>query len=333
MSEKNTIRKLAAELGLAVSTVHRALSGHPNVRTETRRKVLRCAQKNGYLLPQHDKRNIAVIVPAFNFSGYLESLLPCLEREFHRRGFRLQLIPHEDIALLNDHMYDGIVSLVWHEGLEKLLPQSFALPVLTINAASNTLENIPRISSDPDGIRLALEYLQRRGCRRIFYLSTVTENSPDAAERLAKFRHFCLKTGQNYESLHLEVHWSEIEEKIPLILKAAPDACFCASEAFSVKVGRLLKAAGKRIPEDISLMGLEDSRGNACFTPSITAIRQNFELIAEMAAEEIFSACKNGVPLRGGLIPFTLIERQSVRDFQDQGRGLSVGAGSESPLP
>ena len=333
MSGKTTIRRLAAELGLAVSTVHRALSGHPNVRTETRRKVLRSAQEKGYMLPFPDKRNLAVIVPSFNFSGYLECLLPCLEREFHRRGFRLQLIPHGDIALLNDHMYDGIVSLVWHEGLEKLLPQSFALPVLTINAASNTLENIPRISSDPDGIRLALEYLQRHGCRRIFYISTVTENSPEAAERLAKFRNFCLKTGQNYESMHLEVHWPEIEEKIPLILNAAPDACFCASEAFSVKVGRLLKAAGKRIPDDISLMGLEDSRGNACFTPPITAIRQNFELIAEKTAEGFFSAYKNRGPFRGGLIPFTLIERQSVRDCQDQRHGLSVGAGSEFLLP
>ena len=43
MSEKITVRKLAAELGIAASTVHRALSCHQNVRRETRQKVLRAA--------------------------------------------------------------------------------------------------------------------------------------------------------------------------------------------------------------------------------------------------------------------------------------------------
>ena len=317
MSDKVTIRQLAAELGLAASTVHRALSGHQNVRTDTRRKVLREAQKKGYLLPLHEKHNIAVIVPSFKFSGYLESLLPCLETEFHRHGFRLQLISHQDIALLGDHMFDGILSLVWREGLEKFLPQHFAIPVLTLNAASNTLENIPRIISDPHGIRLALEYLHARGCRRIFYISTVTENSPEAAERLEEFRQFCLDTGQDYESMHLKIHWGEVEDKLSTILEAKPDACFCASETFSTRLGQLLKSAGYRIPQDISLMGLEDSRSNACFSPPITAIRQNFELLAKTAADAMkLMLAKKTIP-QSTKIPFALIERESIRQAEE----------------
>ena len=317
MSGKITIRKLASELGMAASTVHRALTGHPNVRTETRRKVLRAAQKKGYLPPLHEKRNIAVIVPSFLFGGYLESLLFCLETEFHNRGFRLLLISEPDIALLGDLMIDGIVSLVWKEGLEKQLPLNFAIPVLTINAASNTLENVPRIISDPKGIRMALEYLHRRGCRRIFYLSTDTENSPDAAERLEEFRKFCLRTGQDFEKFHLEHRNPELEAELPFIMKAEPDACFCASETYAVRLGQLLKERGLHIPQDISLMGLEDTRGNASFTPPITAIRQNFEQMAAVAAENIAGRINAGIPMKGGKIQFTLIERESVRDPED----------------
>ena len=313
MTSKITVRKLAKELGMAASTVHRALSGHPNVRTETRRKVFRAAQKAGYLLPKHENRNVVIIVPSFSFSGYLECLLPCLETEFHNRGFRIQLIPQQDIALLGDHMFDGILSLVWKEGLEKLLPQNFAIPMLTLNATANTLENIPRIKSDPHGIRLALEYLRKRGCRKIFYVSTITKNSLDAAERLEEFRLFCLKNGQNFESLHQESYWPEIGDSIPLILKAKPDACFCASETYAVQLGLLLKAAGFRIPEDISLMGLEDKRGNASFTPPITAIRQNFEKMAEVTANAMSEMLATGTIPKNCKIPFTLIERESVR--------------------
>ena len=153
MSEKITLRKLAAELGIAASTVHRALSGHQNVRRETRQKVLRAAQKKGYLLPQREKKIIAVILSTLRVSGYLESLLPHLRNEFHRRGFRFYLILQQDIELLGDHMFDGILSLVWKKGLEKLLPQQFSIPVVTLNAASNMLENsawkLPTFCEEP----------------------------------------------------------------------------------------------------------------------------------------------------------------------------------------
>ena len=317
MADKITIRKLAAELKMSPATVYRALSGFPNMRQETRRAVLKAAHRKGYLLPVHEKRNIAIIIPSFAFSGYLECLLLCLENEFHSRGFHLELIPTPDISLLGDHMFDGIVSLEWDEGLEKMLPQNFAIPILTINAASNTLENIPRIISDPKGIRMALDYLYDRGCRKIFYFGTHTKNSPDAAERLEEFRQFCLKTGQDFEPLHLEHRNPELEAELPYILKAGPDACFCASETYAVKLGHLFKKAGLRIPEDISLMGLEDLHGNECFTPPITAIRQNFEQIAAAAAENIAGKITAGIPMKGCRIPFTLIERESVRGPED----------------
>jgi len=113
--------------------------------------------------------------------------------------------------------------------------------------------------------------------------------------------------------LHLEIGWDGLEKILPRVLNAEPDACFCASETFAVKLGRQIKAAGKRIPEDISLMGLEDDYANKSFTPPITAIRQNFEQIAKLAVENMYQAIFKGIPLCGATIPFQLIERESVR--------------------
>ena len=316
MTKKISIQKLADELDLAPSTVYRALSGHPNVSLRTRRKVLHASQKRGYLLPIHEKGNIAVIVPGFASLIYQGKLLHSLTEAIHRRGFRMLAVSREDIALLGDHMFDGIISMVWDEGFEQQLPQSFSVPTVILNGPANLREGIPNIRSDnPQGIRMALEYLRDRGCRRIFYISTFdTVHIPDAAERLAVFRQFCRETGQDHEHMHLEMGSEDFAKALPSVLDAGPDACFCASETFAAQFGTQIKAAGKRIPEDISLMGLEDDYANACFSPPITAIRQNFEQLAETAAERIASACRDGIPLRDGLIPFTLIERRSVRD-------------------
>ena len=310
MSDKVTIQKLAEALSISHSTVHRAVSGHPSVRPEIRRRILKEAQKRGYILPGPRKYCIAILVHTFFLSGYLEYLLYELECEFHRRGFLIELITDRDIDLLGNCMFDGIISLVWRKGLEKILPQKFAIPIITINAASNMLENVPVIMSDPHGIRLALDYLYSRGCRKIFYASAPTENVPDAALRLEEFRKFCLETGQDFESLHQEVR--SAEDAVPKILHAKPDACFCATENTPAKIGIQLKKAGLRIPEDISLMGLDDERCNECFSPPITAIRQDFKRLAAVAAESMQQAIVNRIPPACVTIPFQLIERESV---------------------
>ena len=80
--------------------------------------------------------------------------------------------------------------------------------------------------------------------------------------------------------------------------------------------GLELKKAGLRIPEDISLMGLEAPLVNECFTPPITAIRQDFERIAEFVAESMSQAILNGIPPTCVKIPFQLIERESVRKLE-----------------
>ena len=311
MPDKITIQKLAAELSISRSTVHRALAGLPDVRPELRRKILKEAQKRGYILPGPRKYCIAILVHTFFLSGYLEYLLYELECEFHRRGFLIELITVRDIDLLGNCMFDGIISLVWRKGLEKILPQKFAIPIITINAASNMLENVPVIMSDPHGIRMALDYLHSRGCRKIFYVSAPTENVPDAALRLEEFRNFCHETGQDFESLHQVVHHIE-EDAVPMILHARPDACFCASENSPAKIGIQLKKAGLRIPEDISLMGLDDERCNESFSPPITAIRQDFKRLAAVAAESMQQAIVNRIPPACVTIPFRLIERESV---------------------
>ena len=312
MKDKITIRKIAEELSLSPATVYRALSGYSNVRMETRRKVLQSAQKKGYMLPEHKNNNIAILVPYFRFSGYPEYLLRCLETEFHNRGFRLEMIPHQDIDFLRDYMFDGIISLIWKKGLEKKLPQRFAVPIITINAPSNMLESVPVIMSDPHGIRQALNYLRCRGCRKIAFVSPPAEISPtDAAARIDEFRKFCMETGQDFDALFFGSLFPE--KVVPLILKQNPDACFCASEEYAARIGLQFKKAGLRIPEDISLMGLETSLLNECFTPPITAIRQDFEQIAEVTAESMYQAIVNRIPPTCAAIPFQLIERESVR--------------------
>ena len=256
MTERNTIRAIAAELGIAPATVYRVLSGRGSAALETRRRVIRCARRRGYSLPTRKSGNVAVVVSGFRFVGYLGNLLRHLESALHEAGFRIQLIPESDLGVLDDCSFDGVVFLDWESGEVLKLPEKYSLPVVSLNAAWSIQENIPLVASEKSGIELALRYLRRHGCLRIFFLGTELAENPIAQERLETFRAFCARSGQPFDRMHLAVRGAEVAATVPAILAAKADGVFCASETFAFLLGRALREAGVRIPEDISLMGM-----------------------------------------------------------------------------
>ena len=165
---KATIRSIAGKLNIAPATVHRALSGSGSVALSTRRRIIRCANESGYILPERNSRNIAVLVPHFRFFGYMAQMLSALEKVLHEHCYHVQLIPEADIAVLGDHMFDGIISMVWLEGEVLSLPQEYPIPMVSLNSAFSMPENISLVASGKDGILQALNYLKRHNCRRIF---------------------------------------------------------------------------------------------------------------------------------------------------------------------
>ena len=315
MTAKNTIRAIAAELGIAPATVYRVLSGHGSAALETRRRVIRCARRRGYSLPTRKSGNVAVVVSGFRFFGYLGSVLQHLESALHEAGFRIQLIPESDLGVLDDRSFDGVIFLDWKSGEVLKLPEKYSLPVVSLNAAWRIQENIPLVASEKSGIELALRYLRRHGCMRIFFLGTAPPTDPITKERLETFRAFCAGSGQPFDRMHLSLPDDEMETAVSAILAAKADGVFCASETYAFRLGRVLRKAGIRIPEDISLMGMEDRELNSLFEPPITAVGQDFAGLAKAAVEELVRAM-NSLPTKNVRVPCILIERASVKKKQ-----------------
>ena len=315
MTGKNTIRAIAAELGMAPATVYRVLSGRGSSALETRRRVIRCARRRGYSLPTRKSGNVAVVVSGFRFFGYLGNLLQHLESALHEAGFRIQLIPESDLGVLDDRSFDGVIFLDWESGEVLKLPEKYSLPVVSLNAAWRIQENIPLVASERSGIELGLRYLRRHGCMRIFFLGTAPPTDPISMERLETFRAFCAGSGQPFDRMHLSLRGGELKTAVPPILAAKADGVFCASETFAFHLGRALREAGVRIPEDISLMGMEDRELNSAFEPPITAVGQDFAGLAKAAVEELVRAM-NSLPTKNVRVPCILFERESVKKKQ-----------------
>ena len=310
-----TIRKIAEKTGVSPSTVYRALSGDNSVSVENRRRIIACAYANHYTLPGHYCRNIAILVPHFKFYGYLGSMLAYLEKALHDKNYRIQLIPESDLAVLGDHMFDGIITMVWLEGDVLTLPREYDIPIVSLNAAFSALENISLVASEKNGILKALIYLKQHGCRRIFFVGTLTDKNPIESERLECFRQFCSDNSLNFDIMHRSVCAADVESVLPNILAAEADGVFCASETYSFRIGNAMQKNGIIIPRDISLMGLEAEELNTSFKPAITAIRQDFEKLAESTVKVLTQAIEKHYPVQNIRVPYTLVERESVKSI------------------
>ncbi|MEV4970803.1 LacI family DNA-binding transcriptional regulator [Streptomyces scopuliridis] len=135
-----------------------------------------------------------------------------------------------------------------------------------------------------DGARLAAEHLLARGCRRI---ATITGplDVPAGQDRLAGFRDTMARAGQPYLPLAEGRFTQESgEAAMARLLAEHPDldGVFAANDLMAVGACHVLREHGRRVPEDVAVVGFDDSSAAVACRPPLTTVRQPVE---EMAAE------------------------------------------------
>lgn len=137
-----------------------------------------------------------------------------------------------------------------------------------------------------DGARLAAEHLLARGCRRI---ATITGplNVPAGQERLAGFRDTLASRGHSRVPV-AEGHFTQEsgEAAMEWLLAEHPDldAVFAANDLMATGACHVLREHGKRVPEDVAVIGFDDSSAASACRPPLTTVRQPVEaMAAEMA--------------------------------------------------
>jgi len=313
--QKATLRTIASELGIAPSTVLRALSGKPNVRPALREKIAACAAANGYVLPNHTTGNVAVITAEVGIFNYLSCLLAALSNELHKDGFRVCILSEKDADVLNDYLYDGVISTTWSGVLERKFAEIHALPFVSLNGINNRRDNIFSVCSDDfGGITRGLQYLYDAGARRIaFIVSSQAEGNRGSAERISAFRQFCAKHNLPVEDFCLCKEGSSFEELVAKVVELKADAIFYVNEGHILELYHELRKRSIRIPEDISVIGLEAWSISCFLDPPLTSLRQDFEGLARESVamlKKLIAGKKVNADVR---LPYTLIERASVR--------------------
>ena len=323
-----TLRDVAQLAGVTVTTVSRMLNGRGNVSEKTRTKIHQAMDALGYL-PNEMARSlkaatspfIGVIVPTVE-TPFFASLVEEIEKAAADRGYRILLCitrmdearERESYTMMLSAKVAGIIQCNQTARVEEYVRPG--APVVIVERISEM--GIPSVVSDnAGGGRLTAEHLIGRGCRHLAYFDAPLEEKSDAAKRGEAYRSVAAAHGLPEPvrvTLPLEKVFSlDIDGEIEKLFREHPETDGIASiDAIACRVVRWCLGHGRRVPEDVRIIGYDDTAfARLCEVP-LTTIRQPVAQIGGAAVEIISrQAAGEVVPVRT-VLPVQLVERSST---------------------
>ncbi|OZV77556.1 LacI family transcriptional regulator [Micromonospora echinospora] len=315
--------------GVSHQTVSRVLNGHPNVREQTRLRVQAAIAELGYRPNRAARalvtgRSQVIGVVAQNTTLYgPASLLAALEQEAAEAGFAVSVgsvrdLDHRSIsAAVERHLAHRVAGIVViapvesaGEALERL-PQD--VPLVTVDG--DPRRPVPLVTVDQvAGARAATQHLLDAGHRTVWHVSGPPDWF-DSAGRIEGWREALQAAGVEVPPL-VPADWSAAAGyRCGQMLARMPEvtAVFTANDHLALGVLRALHEQGRRVPDEISVVGFDDVPEAAYFIPPLTTVRPDFVAVARASLDLLLAQIESatGGALRRTIAP-TLVARNSV---------------------
>jgi DNA-binding LacI/PurR family transcriptional regulator len=327
------LRELAAYLGLSRTTVSLVLNDSPvaqGLTPETRERVLKAAAELNYkanyfarMLNNKRSHMVGILSPELN-SGYDSEIFNGIERLLIERDYLYFVSSHhwdrdrirQRLEVFAERGAEGVILV------NTPVPAASVLPLVSIGGLECDLPMTHITVDNAHGIRLAIEHLHALGHREIAFLKGHTGSS-DAESRwdacVAAMRGLGLRIHEkNIVQLErIDDGLSPIREGYiagSQLLKASQrfTAVLAFNDMSAIGAINAFRDAGKRIPEEISVVGFDDVPAATIVHPSLTTIHQPLIQMGRLAATEILASIENAeLKPRRILIKPELVIRQS----------------------
>jgi LacI family transcriptional regulator len=289
-TKKSTVVLVAERAGVSIASVSRVLNGLP-ASQQLADRVRKAAAELGYV-PDATARSlkaghtdqIAFAVADVGNPVYV-AMMHEVSRVVSKAGFRLVLSstgndPQDQIDLLanlNRGFADGLLLSpirVTEELVEAL--RTSRLPIVVIGSLPTGVE-LDSVSADSvAGVGLAVDHLVEQGRRHIAFVNGPVDTVPGTA-RLSGYMRAIERLGLS-TSADLQVEASDFTYKAGrkaaarLLAQSSPDAIVCANDLLAVAVLKELTGRGLRVPEDVAVVGIDDTDAAELANPSLTSV-------------------------------------------------------------
>jgi len=330
-------RDIAEIAGVSQATVSRALRDSPLVRPETRERVQQIARELNYYVNRNaaglrtqQSNTLALLLfdetggVAAEINPFYLSMLGNITRAAANLGYDVlvslqQASDDWHIEYQASHTADGLILLGYGDYMDYR-------PKLAALADANTRFIIwgPIVADQPghsfgcdneSGGFKATEHLLSLGRKNIAIVGNTSRASPELGARHDGYIRALTRAGISVDpALHLNAGHSEEEgaQAARKLIESGRefDAIFAVTDLIAIGAMHGLQDAGLNVPQDVSIVGFDDSPLAAYVTPSLTTVRQNTKLAGEGLVHSIVGLIK-GEPVESTLMEPTLVVRKS----------------------
>ncbi|UOE44185.1 LacI family DNA-binding transcriptional regulator [Agromyces larvae] len=331
---------VARQAGVSGQTVSRVANGRANVDAETRERVLDAMRTLGYrpnsaarALRSGRFHSIGVIMFTLSSFGNMRTL-DAIAAAAADAGYSITLIPvphptRGEVSVAVDRLaeeaVDGVIIIVEAHLLDESdieLPPE--LPVVVVDSTAGDRYTV--VDTDQaHGARLATEHLLGLGHRTVHHLAG-PDRSYSATHRREAWEATLRAHGAEVPQVLVGDWSSESGHAHGLALASDPEvtAIFAANDQMALGVLRALHQSGRRVPDDVSVVGFDDMEEARSYWPPLTTVRQFFGEVGRRSVEALLHEVETGERRASALVPTELV----VRESSGPRHAASTGAGS-----
>ncbi|MFC2091652.1 LacI family DNA-binding transcriptional regulator [Elusimicrobiota bacterium] len=334
MNRKVSIRDIAKEADVSISTVSRVVNGHEYIDEETRKKVQKVIDKYNYTphffgraLSKRTSESIGLITP-LHFSPssfYFTEIFKGIVDEAGSKDYSVIIPPYHSqdyLKLFIERRIDGAVFLappVDDQNIEVLAERE--LPFVLINSFIN---GAPRVDIDNTvAAKKMLSYLKELGHSDIAIITGYMK-SPNARDRFNAYESFMKESGYAIKDGRVIIGDFQMEKAFNEIKKLfssredLPTAIFACNDSMAIGAIRAFKELDIRVPEKVSVAGFDDTDLSKLYSPSVTTIRQPFEEMGQAAGRLLIDILQgNAVEGEDIIVDTELVIRESTAHLKD----------------
>jgi LacI family transcriptional regulator, repressor for deo operon, udp, cdd, tsx, nupC, and nupG len=325
-----SIHVVAARAGVSIATVSRVLNRSKPVNDDTRSRVEEAVAALGYRtnsagrnLAKAQSRLLMVLVPDFANPFYAQ-IVQGAESVSCAAGYRMLLtdatssdVAHQTaLDAIYNRLADGVINLAHLDDDPALHAALRDMP--WVNCSEFLPESgLPYVSIDHRQAAIdAVQYLLNRGHRRIALISA-DENYRWAQLRREGYALALARAGQAVEpalvrtAVSLDYEAGAQAAGGLLALQEPPSAVFAVSDTLAVGAIKALRRAGRRVPDDVAVIGFDDLPLSAVFEPALTTVSQPMRDLGARAVEILLARLAGQQP-QSVILPHQLVVRDSA---------------------
>ncbi len=350
MRRQVTLKHIARELDVSISTVSKALRDSVEISEDTKEKVQAFAKLYNYKpnnialsLKNRKTKTIGVIIPEI-VHYFFSMVIRGIERIALKRGYNVIIgLSNEsfdkeviNMETLANGSIDGFILSISKETLFQQDYHHFneiinqGMPIVMFDRVVNEISCDKVIVDDLNGTKKAIEKLISNGCNNIALITTQdyvsvgrlrTQGYIEALEDhdIQVNSNLILKVDDKLES---EDHLDQLEDKIENLINnnKGIDGIFAVNELYAMTAMKVTRKLGLEIPSDLQIIGFTDGVLSRHAAPSLTTLSQHGQQMGEKAAELLFDRLENEDEIEEEeehyqtvVINTELIERESTK--------------------